>query len=157
METHDTWENRGKLVVPQKPTYNFVKLFVLKAMQLSPLSVHHLISFFALDAYLYPPRAHGHQKGWSGFILWAGASEAGQSPNSTHWHNQMTSLIRPWDAATEALCEPASTQKFTLVFGFSQLTARIQRSDWFGGQKVDQWGPICERTAVWTEWFTKCS
>ncbi len=101
--------------------------------------------------YLYPPRAHGHQKGWSGFILWAGASEAGQSPNSTHWDNQMTSLM------TEGLCEPASTQKLTLVFGFSQLTARIQRSDWFGGQKVDQWGPICEQTTVWTERFTKCS
>lgn len=69
METHDTRENSGKLVVPQEPTYNFVKLKKKKkmAMQLSPLSVHHL-NFFcsgcgAERKCLYPPRVHGYQKG----------------------------------------------------------------------------------------------
>ncbi len=43
MEAYDTRENRGKLVVPQKPTSS--NFLFLKAMQLSPLSVHHLIYF----------------------------------------------------------------------------------------------------------------
>lgn len=131
-------------------------------VQLSPLSVRHRLFFFFLH---WTPRGKEvpvssaspwileGMCSWSGFILWAGGGEAGQSPNYTNWDNQMTSLIHPWDAAakgvvwtykhTEVCC---SFQSFLQTHNtFSQI--KLQTSD----------VRFANESSVWAgsfEWFS---
>lgn len=108
MESHDTWVNRCKLTgthLQQTKTSNFKK----RTMLLSPLIICQLFIYLFLhwmwsgkevSVSSSSPWILEGMWSWSGFILWAGGREAGNSPNSTNWDNQMTFLIRPRDAAT---------------------------------------------------------